>query len=134
MLQDKKSEAFGRAGRYYMHNGVWEQASRELQVSWDKESLVRAIEQAGQQILQQGRFKTLEGWLSIIDESELSRNPSLIMLKGELLSYGGLFAEAEGWIDKAFYIFKESGDMDRLARAAIHKARIVRYMKSLVKA
>lgn len=129
-LAGKKFEMFGRAGKYYLQDGAFEQAVECFRLADDNAMLVESIEQAGQQMLQTGKLKTVEGWLDTLAERGLLESPVLIMLKGELLSYSGSFAEAEEWIDKAFSFFKETGDKDMLFRTAIHKARILRYKAS----
>jgi len=130
VLADKKFEAFGRAGKYYLQSGAFEQAVECFRLANDNVMLIQSIEQAGQQMLQQGKLKTVEVWLSILSERGLLESPVLILLNGELLSYSGSFAEAEEWIDKAFSLFKETGDKAMLFRTAIHKARILRYRAS----
>lgn len=132
LLADKKFGAFDRAGNYYLQSGAFEQAVECFRLAEDNVMLVQSIEQAGQQMLQQGRLKTVEGWLATLEGRGLLESPVLIMLKGELLSYSGSFAEAGEWIDKAFSLFKGTGDKDMLFRAAIHKARILRYKASFM--
>lgn len=130
LLDSKKKEAYAKAGKYYMQSGSNEQAVECFRLANDNVMLVQSIEQAGQQMLQQGRLKTVKAWLSALEERDLLKSPVLIMLKVELLSYSGSFGEAGEWIDQPFNLFKEIGDKDRLVRTAIHKARILRYRAS----
>lgn len=130
LLSSRKSGVFDKAGKYYLQCGAFEQAFEYFRLAGNDVMLVSTVEKAGQQMLQQGRLKTIEGWLSILTERGLLKSPELLMLKGELLSYGGSFAEAEEFIDNAFNLFKENGSKTGLVRAAIHKARILRYRVS----
>ncbi|MEL7563541.1 MAG: hypothetical protein AAGU27_01470 [Dehalobacterium sp.] len=130
LLTDGRREALVRAGEYYLKCGAFEQAVEYFRLANDDQMLVQSVEQAGQQMLRQGKLKTVAGWLTLLSERGLLKSPVLVMLKGELLSYGGSFAEAEVWIDQAFTLFKEDSDQDGMVRTVIHKARILRYRAS----
>lgn len=130
LLSNRKSGAYDKAGKYYLKCGAFEQAVEYFRLAGDDSMLVQSVEQSGQKMLQKGRLKTVERWLSILAERGLMQSPLLIMLKGELLSYGGSFSEAEGLIDRAFSLFRETDNKTGLVRAAIHKARIIRYRVS----
>ncbi|MEG6520663.1 hypothetical protein, partial [Desulfotomaculum sp. 1211_IL3151] len=129
-LIENKNEVYAKAGHYYLQSASNEQAVECFRLANHDFMLIKAIEQTGEQMLQQGRLKTVEAWLSVLEERGLLNSPVLIMLKVELLSYSGSFGEAGDWINQAFNLFKETGDKERLVRTAIHKARILRYRVS----
>ncbi len=128
-LGERRTEVYRRAGVYYQHRNP------ELAVDYfihanEAELARQMMETIGIQVLQQGKLDVVSRWLDYIFNQIQIDSPWLILIKGALLSYQGLFDEAETWIDDAIRIFESTDDKTGLFHAVIHKSKILRYLAS----
>lgn len=118
-----------QAGHYYRSRNA-EQAMEYYILADDHASARALIEAIGISMLQRGKLQTIARWLDYIHGAGSTESPWLSLIRGALLSYQGLFDEAEIWIDEASQFFESSRDRVGLFHAIIHKSRILRYRTS----
>jgi tetratricopeptide (TPR) repeat protein len=130
LLHDKKTDSLVRAGQYYEKSGFYEYAV-ECFISADRADLVAEVAgHAALPVLWEGKIKTVDRWMSYLEEKHGFDSPNLIIAKGALLSYSGNFNAAEPWIDRVISLYGQTDNPEGLFRAKVHKARILRYRSS----
>ena len=80
-LPDEKRSIMVRQAEVDLIQGKYEEAYQYLSALGDLQAMVKFISQAGQHMLQEGRFMTLIHWLDQIPETIIDSNPSLLTIK-----------------------------------------------------
>ena len=111
----------------YEKTGEWEKAYFNCKQLNDIEALAGVIERAGSSMLQSA-FVTLEGWINSLPPAIVQTRPSLISLRGPILTIKGNLQEAGKLLDQAVSIYKKNRLTEGLILALIRRANTLRVM------
>ncbi len=82
---------------------------------WDEVAVV--INEAGDNVIRQGRLDTLLGWIRSVPEKTLMQHPHLTYYRGLVAIQKGELDKAEGHLQTARTVFAEKGDRSGLGAA-----------------
>ncbi|OGO67410.1 MAG: hypothetical protein A2Z49_01970 [Chloroflexi bacterium RBG_19FT_COMBO_56_12] len=137
LLREKPEEA--RAiergmAELYLSQGDWDNAFTVLRKLDLTDDLVRLIEQAGPELLGDGRMSTLSTWLDSLPVDLLSARPTIVSLQGVIASTTGDIRLALTLYDQAINAMTLPQDRQAMARSLVSRAGAYRMTGDLTKA
>lgn len=104
----------------YRENGDWERAYNLCQRLKDSPLVLKVIEEAGPDMVKQGRFKTMGEWLSPVTQEQLLAQPGLLSLKGTVALRSRDLEGAIKLLDQAAAL--QANDLSGLARTLVRRS------------
>lgn len=125
-LGKSKGVLFEKAGQYYLENEDVEQAVGCYISALSYGKAVETLEKTGMEIIKCGKWQTLNRWLEKIPRGLTKDSPWLILQKGIVYGYKGLWDESLIQIERAFEIFTYAGNDKGALNARFQKASALR--------
>ncbi len=116
---------------YYLRQADWENAFAILRKLHLSEELAQLIEQAGPDLLANGRASTLSAWLDSLPVELLSSRPMIVTLQGVVASTTGNTRLAETLFSQAINAMALPQDRASMARALVWRAGVYRIIGDL---
>lgn len=107
-----------RAGQYYQHRERWEDSVRHWLRAGDAMKAAQIVEEVGERYILSGFSHTVERWLRDLPDDLTSTRPWLIALRGRLSSMSVRIDEASRLLERALWLFRQSGDHEGQAWVA----------------
>jgi len=107
---------------YYEDNRSWEEALHLYESLGDQQSLIRVFACAGSDFIRFGRMLTLSNWLEHLSPTIPEDNPVMLSLQGAIQANQGDAQLAVFILTRAEAGFRESGDLDNLAKVLIRRS------------
>ena len=121
-------QILARLSEVYEERDEWEKAYQIYNQFGDLDSLAGLVERAGSSMIQQGRFTTLDGWLTGLPEKHVNGSPGLISLKGIIAATKGQVRLGLELVDKALEGLKTNQNQQGFAFTLVRRAWIQRLL------
>jgi LuxR family maltose regulon positive regulatory protein len=135
-LGERRSELRRQAGRLTQSMGKIDQAVEYMIAAGIDCEILVLLKEAGLQALHQGRWLTVDRWLTRISNEQIISEPWLVFFQAEILTYRGRLDEAELWTLQAEKGFIAKREQPGVVESQIMRARILRcqgcYPRSIV--
>ncbi len=122
-VKDKKKFNYS-AARYYNRKGQIENAIEHYLLAGKFQQASNAIARIADILQEQARFHTLKSWIERMPESELEREPRLLVAQGKMCRSQGKIVEAEELHNCAERSLKKKGDWVTLADLLLERGRL----------
>jgi ATP/maltotriose-dependent transcriptional regulator MalT/DNA-binding SARP family transcriptional activator len=116
---------------YYLEEGDWDSAFECLRKVDGIDALVNLIEQAGPEMLANGRLSTVSTWLDTLPVDLLSSRPAIVSLQGAIASMTGDVKLALTLYDQAINAMLLPQDRQDMARCLVWRAGTQRMLGNL---
>lgn len=131
----RRKELSVKAGDIFLQAGDAESAVEYFLSGGAHRKAAEVMEEIGYQVVRQGRWQTVLGWMDSLTDEYKRQNPRLALVQGTAEILRGRISDAEPWIGKAIALFTRQKDEKGLAESLIQKARLLRskglYQQSL---
>ena len=117
-----------RLAEHYTDQGHYEQAYTIYDRLADQPAIANLLERSRFQIIRDGNYSLLNGWLEALADSILGTRPLLLALKGRVTSHLGETEQGLSYFEQAERLCRKNNDFDNLAwmlaqRASIYSTR-----------
>jgi LuxR family maltose regulon positive regulatory protein len=121
-LPDEEKRIRRRLAAVYAEREEWEKAYNLYRQMDDMPAIAGLIGQAGLSLAKAGRLTTLAEWLDILPAEMLNSRPDLLSLRGMAASMLGEVERGLALQNQAEAMFRQAGDLPRLARTLVRRA------------
>ena len=120
----RRNHLLRKAGAIVLQNGNLDQAIEYYLTAGAEQDLPSLLEKAGKEAFRQGRWQTVERWLSMLSREQISADPWPCFFQAEIKVYRGKLDEAETWISRTITNFSARQDSIGVAECQFLRARI----------
>ncbi len=124
-LGPRKNHLLRKAGEIARQNEDWDQAIEYFAAAGSGQDLVALLEKAGRQAFRQRRWQTVERWLGLLDQGQITADEWLSLFQAKISVYRGKLTEAENWINKSMAGFTASRNEVGIAECQFLQAKIL---------
>ena len=125
-LGERRNQLRRRAGRLTQSAGKIDQAVEYMIAAGVDCETLTILKNAGLQALHQGRWMTVDRWLTKISNEQMISEPWLIFFQAQILTYRGQLDKAQLWTIQAEKGFIAKKEQPGVAESQILHARILR--------
>jgi LuxR family maltose regulon positive regulatory protein len=122
--EEQRENWHSRAAEFYLTHQDPDSAIYHLLQSQNFDGAAELLETHGTQLFERGRLDTLAIYLDAIPPGTLHKYPFLLSHHGDCARLRSRFQEALGWYQQAEALWRERGNVGRIAKALRDQARV----------